>query len=38
MTKKPKTKKQRRTERMSKDTASEGITLNDIFMCMIAVP
>ena len=38
MTKKPKTKKQRRTERMSKDTASEGITFNDIFMFMIAVP
>ena len=38
MTKKPKTKKQRRTERMSKDTAREGVTFNDIFMFMIAVP
>ena len=40
----PKTKvpekkpKERRTERMSKDTASEGVTFNDIFMFMIAVP
>ena len=32
------TKKERRTERMSKDTASEGVTFNDIFMFMIAVP
>lgn len=30
--------KERRTERMSKDTASEGVTFNDIFMFMIAVP
>jgi energy-converting hydrogenase Eha subunit H len=30
--------KKRRTERMSKDTASEGVTFNDIFMFMIAVP
>jgi hypothetical protein len=30
--------KQRRKERMSKDTASEGVTFNDIFMFMIAVP
>ena len=28
----------RRTKKMSKDTASEGITFNDIFMFMIAVP
>ena len=28
----------RRTKTMSKDTASEGITFNDIFMFMIAVP
>jgi len=34
---KPKSKKQRRTERLSKE-ASEGITFNDIFMFMIAVP
>jgi hypothetical protein len=33
-----KIKKERRTERMSKDAASEGITFNDIFMFMIAVP
>ena len=33
-----KTQKERRTERMSKDTASEGITFNDLFMFMIAVP
>ena len=33
-----KQKEIRRTERMSKDTASEGITFNDIFMFMIAVP
>ena len=33
-----KTQKERRTERMSKDTASEGVTFNDIFMFMIAVP
>ena len=31
-------KKKRRTEDMSKDTTSEGITFNDIFMFMIAVP
>ena len=30
--------KVRRRETMSKDTASEGITFNDIFMFMIAVP
>jgi Na+-transporting methylmalonyl-CoA/oxaloacetate decarboxylase gamma subunit len=30
--------KKRRTENMSKDTASEGVTFNDIFMFMIAVP
>jgi len=36
--KKPKSTKQRRTERMSKDNASEGVTFNDIFMFMIAVP
>jgi hypothetical protein len=35
---KKETKKKRRTERMSKDTASEGVTFNDIFMFMIAVP
>jgi len=34
----PEKKEIRRTERMSKDTASEGITFNDIFMFMIAVP
>tara|TARA_Y100001973_G_scaffold21817_1_gene32408 strand:- start:435 stop:974 length:540 start_codon:yes stop_codon:yes gene_type:complete len=28
----------RRNKKMSKDTASEGITFNDIFMFMIAVP
>jgi len=28
----------RRTKTMSKDTASEGVTFNDIFMFMIAVP
>jgi len=33
-----KTQKERRTERMSKDQASEGVTFNDIFMFMIAVP
>ena len=33
-----KTKIPRRTKTMSKDTASEGITFNDIFMFMIAVP
>jgi hypothetical protein len=33
-----KQKEKRRTERMSKDTASEGVTFNDIFMFMIAVP
>ena len=33
-----KTQKERRTENMSKDTASEGVTFNDIFMFMIAVP
>ena len=34
------TKQERRTESMSKEskTASEGITFNDIFMFMIAVP
>jgi len=31
-------KKKRRTEKMSKDQASEGVTFNDIFMFMIAVP
>ena len=31
-------KKERRSKRMSKDTASEGVTFNDIFMFMIAVP
>ena len=36
--KRQKNQKERRTERMSKDTASEGITFNDIFMFMIAVP
>jgi hypothetical protein len=36
---KKKIKKIRRTEKVSnKDTASEGITFNDIFMFMIAVP
>ena len=33
-----KTQKERRTEKMSKHTASEGVTFNDIFMFMIAVP
>ena len=33
-----KIQKERRTENMSKDTASEGVTFNDIFMFMIAVP
>ena len=32
------TKKKRRTEKMAKDQASEGVTFNDIFMFMIAVP
>ena len=36
--KRQKNQKERRTERMSKDTASEGVTFNDIFMFMIAVP
>ena len=36
--KRQKNQKERRTERMSKDNASEGITFNDIFMFMIAVP
>jgi hypothetical protein len=36
--KKKKSKPKRRTGTMSKDTASEGITFNDIFMFMIAVP
>ena len=31
-------KPKRRTENMSKDQTSEGITFNDIFMFMIAVP
>ena len=30
--------KERRKPKMSKDTASEGVTFNDIFMFMIAVP
>ena len=34
---KPKTKKERRIERMSKEKG-EGVTFNDIFMFMIAVP
>ena len=34
---KPKTKKERRTENMSKE-AKEGTTFNDVFMFMIAVP
>ena len=33
-----KTKIPRRTKTMSKDSASEGVTFNDIFMFMIAVP
>jgi len=33
-----KKQEERRVERMSKDTASEGVTFNDIFMFMIAVP
>ena len=36
--KKEKVKPKRRTENMSKDQTSEGITFNDIFMFMIAVP
>ena len=36
--KRQKNQKERRTERMSKDTASEGVTFYDIFMFMIAVP
>ena len=32
------TKEKKEKPRMSKDTASEGITFNDIFMFMIAVP
>ena len=35
---KKKEKTKRRTENMSKDQTSEGITFNDIFMFMIAVP
>jgi len=38
MPKIPKRTKRRRKKTMSKDTASEGITFNDIFMFMIAVP
>ena len=30
--------KKRRTEKMSNDQAKEGVTFNDIFMFMIAVP
>ena len=30
--------KKRRTERMSNDKANEGVTFNDVFMFMIAVP
>ena len=33
-----KKQEERRVKRMSKDTASEGVTFNDIFMFMIAVP
>ena len=33
-----KKEKQKEEKRMSKDTASEGVTFNDIFMFMIAVP
>ena len=32
------TKKKRRTEKMAKDHTSEGITFNDVFMFLIAVP
>ena len=31
-------KQKKEEKKMSKDTASEGVTLNDIFMFMIAVP
>ena len=31
-------KQKKEEKKMSKDTASEGVTFNDIFMCMIAVP
>ena len=37
-TEKEEIKPKRRTENMSKDQTSEGITFNDIFMFMIAVP
>jgi hypothetical protein len=35
---KPEPIKQKEIPKMSKDTASEGVTFNDIFMFMIAVP
>ena len=36
--KKKETKPKRRTENMSNDKANEGVTFNDVFMFMIAVP